>query len=109
MASNKVHVKKGDTVVILSGKDKGKKGKVLTVIPKENKVIVEGINMVTRHTKPRAQGQVGGIIRQEAPIYASKVMNICNKCHKPTRHGKKILENGKRVRYCKKCGEVFND
>lgn len=105
----KVHVKKGDTVVVLSGKDKGKKGKVLTVIPKEGKVVVEGVNMVTKHTKPRAQGQTGGIIHQEAPIYAAKVMHVCNKCHKPTRHAKKILDNGDRVRVCKHCDEIFND
>ena len=105
----KVHVKTGDTVVVLSGKNKGKKGKVLTVIPKEGKVVVETINMVKRHTKPRAQGQTGGIIEQEAPIYASKVMHVCNKCNKATRHAKKVLDNGERVRYCKHCGENFND
>ncbi|MBZ4645221.1 MAG: rplX [Clostridia bacterium] len=109
MAINKVHVKKGDTVLVLSGKDKGKKGKVLTVFPKEGKVIVEGVNMATKHTKPRRQGQTGGIVHQEAPIYAAKVMHVCNKCHKPTRLAKKILDNGDKVRYCKHCGEVFND
>ncbi|MCG8501905.1 MAG: 50S ribosomal protein L24 [Firmicutes bacterium] len=105
----KVHVKKGDTVLVLSGKDKGKKGKVLTVLPKEGKVIVEGVNMVTKHTKPRAQGQTGGIIHQEAAIYAAKVMYVCNKCGKPSRHAKKILDNGDRARACKRCGEIVND
>ncbi|WHH61686.1 50S ribosomal protein L24 [Petroclostridium sp. X23] len=105
----KVHVKKDDTVLVLSGKDKGKKGKVLTVYPKEGKVIVEGVNMVTKHTKPRKQGQTGGIVHQEAPIYAAKVMHVCNKCAKTTRVARKILENGDKVRYCKHCGEVFND
>ncbi len=109
MAKNNLHVKKGDTVQVLSGKDKGKKGKVLTAIPKEGKVLVEGVNMVTKHTKPRAQGQTGGIIHQEAPIYASKVMHVCNKCNKPTRLAKKVLDSGEKVRYCKHCGEVFND
>ncbi|MDK2798997.1 MAG: large subunit ribosomal protein [Clostridiales bacterium] len=106
---HKVHVKKGDTVLVLSGKDKGKKGKVLTVYPKEGKIIVEGVNMVTKHTKPRRQGQTGGIIHQEAPIYAAKVMHVCNKCEKATRVARKLLDNGEKVRYCKHCGEVFND
>ncbi|MGE4282940.1 MAG: 50S ribosomal protein L24 [Clostridia bacterium] len=106
---NKVHVKKGDTVLVLSGKDKGKKGKVLTVYPKDNKVIVEGVNMATKHTKPRKQGQTGGIIHQESPVYAAKVMHVCNKCGKPTRVARKILDNGDKVRVCKHCGEVFND
>lgn len=107
--TNKVHVKKGDSVLVLSGKDKGKKGKVLSVIPDDGKVIVEGVNMVTRHTKPRAQGQAGGIIHQEGTIYASKVMHICNKCNKPTRLAKKFLENGQKVKYCKHCGEIFDN
>jgi large subunit ribosomal protein L24 len=109
LAMHKVHVKKGDTVLVLSGKDKGKKGKVLTVYPKEGKIIVEGVNMVTKHTKPRRQGQTGGIIHQEAPIYAAKVMHVCNKCEKATRVARKLLDNGEKVRYCKHCGEVFND
>ncbi len=108
-ANKKVHVKKGDNVLVLSGKDKGKKGKILNVIPKVGKVLIEGVNMVTKHTKPRAQGQTGGIIHQEAPINSSKVMHICNKCNKPTKHAKKILDNGEKVRYCKHCGEIFND
>jgi large subunit ribosomal protein L24 len=107
--ASKVHVKKGDNVVILSGKDAGKKGKVLTVIPDESKIIVEGINMVTKHTKPRGRGQTGGIIHQEGTIYASKAMHVCNKCNKPTRLAKKYLEDGKKVRYCKHCGEVFDN
>ena len=72
-------------------------------------VIVEGVNMVTKHTKPRKAGDVGGIIHQEAPIYASKVMHICNKCGKPTRIGYKILADGNKARYCKNCLEVFDD
>ena len=73
----KVNVRKDDRVVVISGKDKGKKGKVLVVSPKEGKVIVEGVNIATKHTKPRAQGQAGGIVKQESPIYASKVMLVC--------------------------------
>lgn len=104
---NKVHVKTGDTVVILSGKDKGKKGKVLEVSPKEGKVIVEGLNIVTKHVKPRRQGEAGGIVKAEGALYASKVQAICPKCGKSTRIGHKILEDGTKVRVCKNegCGE----
>ena len=78
-------IRKDDTVIVLSGKDKGKKGKVLTVMPKDGKVIVEKVNVVSRHQKPRKQGEEGGIIKREAPIYACKVMRVCPKCDKPTR------------------------
>lgn len=107
--NNKVHVKKDDTVVILSGKDKGKKGKVLEVSPTEGKVIVEGCNMVTKHVKPRRMGESGGIVKAEAPLYASKVMLVCPKCGKPTRLAHKILDNGTKERVCKNkdCGETF--
>ncbi len=105
--NNKVHVKTNDTVVILSGKDKGKKGKVLEVSPTEGKVIVEGLNMVTKHVKPRRMGESGGIVKAEAPLYASKVQLVCPKCDKPTRLAHKVLENGTKERVCKKCGETF--
>ena len=105
--NKKLHVKKGDNVVVLSGKDKGKKGKVLTVIPKSGKVIVEGVAMATKHKKPRRQGEVGGIIHQETAIYASKVMRICSVCQQPTRIGRKVLEGGEIVRVCKKCDEII--
>ncbi len=101
---NKLSIKKDDTVIVLSGKDKGKQGKVLTVLPKERKVIVEKINIVSRHTKPRREGEQGGIIKKEAPIYACKVMRVCPKCKKPTRPASKVGADGKRVRVCKKCG-----
>jgi len=97
-------IKKDDLVVVLSGKDKGKQGKVLEVMPKSGKVIVEKINMVSRHTKPRRQGEVGGIIEKEAPIYACKVMRVCPKCNKATRPAHKLLADGKKVCVCKKCG-----
>ena len=105
--NNKVHVKTNDTVVILSGKDKGKKGKVLEVSPTEGKVIVEGLNMVTKHVKPRRMGESGGIVKAEAPLYACKVQLVCPKCDKPTRLAHKVLENGTKERVCKKCGETF--
>ena len=98
-----MNVKKGDTVVVLSGKDKGKQGKVLGTVPSEAKVVVEGINMVTCHTKPRRQGEEGGIVKREAALYASKVQVVCPKCSKATRIAHKI-ENGKKTRVCKHCG-----
>ena len=93
-----------DLVVVLSGKDKGKQGKVLEVMPKEGKVIVEKVNMVSRHTKPRKQGDQGGILQKEAPLYACKVQRVCPKCNKPTRPAHKLLADGKKVCVCKKCG-----
>ena len=104
---NKLHVKKGDAVVILSGKDKGKKGKVLETSPKEQKVIVEGLGMVTKHVKPRRQGDVGGIVHAEGALYVSKVMAVCPKCNKPTRLGHKFNADGSKVRACKKCGAEY--
>ena len=101
---NKMSIRKDDLVVVLSGKDKGKKGKVLTVMPKDGKVIVEKVNVISRHQKPRKQGEEGGIIKREAPIYACKVMRVCPKCDKPTRPAHKTLADGKKVRVCKKCG-----
>ena len=98
-----MNVKKGDTVVVLSGKDKGKKGKVQGTIPSEAKVVVEGVNMVTCHTKPRRQGEEGGIVRREAALYASKVQVVCPKCGKGTRVAHKV-EGDKKVRVCKHCG-----
>ena len=98
-----MNVKKNDTVVVLSGKDKGNRGKVLSVDPKTRKVVVEKINMASRHQKPRKQGDEGGIIQKEIPLYASKVMTVCPKCSKPTRVAHKI-EGGKKVRVCKHCG-----
>jgi large subunit ribosomal protein L24 len=102
---NKVHVRSGDTVVVLSGKDKGKQGKVLQVSPKEGKVIVEGLNVVTKHVKPRRQGEQGGIVEAEAAMYASKVQLVCPKCGKATRIAHKILDDGSKVRVCKSCEE----
>ena len=100
----KMNIKKDDVVVVLSGKDKGKQGKVLEVMPKERKVVVEKINMVSRHTKPRRQGDQGGIIQKEAPLYACKVQRVCPKCNKPTRPAHTLLADGKQVSVCKKCG-----
>ena len=113
--NNKVHVKVGDQVVLRVGsyqdkytddKRTPKVGKVLEVSPKEGKVIVEGMNFVTKHVKPRKMGEQGGIVKVESPIYASKVQLYCSKCKKPVRVGHKI-EDGKKIRFCKKCGETI--
>ena len=98
-----MNIKKGDTVVVLSGKDKGKQGKVQATIPSEAKVVVEGVNIVTCHTKPRRQGEEGGIVKREAALYASKVQVVCPKCSKGTRVAHKIAD-GKKTRVCKHCG-----
>lgn len=103
-----MHVKSGDTVIVISGKDKGKKGKILKVLPRENRVIVEGINMVTKHMKGQGPKQQGGIITKEGSMNASKVMYYCEKDKTGVRVGYKILENGSKVRVCKKCGEILD-
>ena len=100
---NKVHVKTGDTVMIISGKDRGQSGKVLAVSPNEGKVLVEGLNMVTKHVKARRQGEQGGIVKAEGALYACKVMLVCPKCGKAVRAGH-VEKDGKKVRVCKKCG-----
>ena len=106
---NKMHVKRGDTVQVIAGKDKGKEGKVVVAIPEENKVIVEGVAMAKKHQKARMQGQKSEIIEKEMPIDASNVMRVCPKCGKPARVGVKVFDDGSKAKYCKKCGETFND
>ncbi len=105
---SKVHVKTGDEVIVISGKDRGKKGKVLQVAPSEGKVIVENVNIVSKHVKPRKMGEAGGIIKAESALYADKVQLICPKCGQPTRVGH-VIEDGKKFRVCKKasCGAKF--
>ena len=101
---NKMHVKRGDKVVVIAGKDKGKEGNVVAAFPEQNKVIVEGVAMVKKHQKARMQGQESGIINMEAAIDASNVMRVCSVCGKASRTGIKVLEDGSKSRYCKKCG-----
>ena len=98
-----MNIKKKDTVIVLSGKDKGVKGKVLVAMPTENKVIVEGVNVATCHTKPRRQGETGGIVKKETPIRTCKVALYCEKCGKGVRVGHNVVD-GKKVRVCRKCG-----
>lgn len=100
-----VHVKTGDTVVVISGKDKGKKGKVLAVSPKEGKIIVEKVNMVSKHVKPRRMGEQGGIVKAEGAFYACKAQVYCSRCKKATRVAHKVNDKGVKTRVCAKCGE----
>ena len=102
-----MNIRTDDKVIVLSGKDKGKEGKVLRADPKNNKVVVEGVNVATKHQAPRKQGQEGGIIKVETPIYACKVMLVCPKCGKPTRAAHTVGADGKKARACKKCGASF--
>jgi large subunit ribosomal protein L24 len=108
----KLHVRSGDTVVVISGKDVGKTGKIQTAYPKTGKVIVEGVALVKRHQKPRGQGMPGGIITKEAAIPACKVMLVCPSCKKGTRVAHKFLDadtKNRKVRVCKKCGSTFDN
>ncbi len=103
--NNKLHVKKDDTVFVISGKDKGKKGRIIEAYPRENRVLVEGVNMVKKHAKPSQQNPQGGILTQEASIHVSNVMLIDPNSGKPTRIGYKVLENGEKIRVSVKSGE----
>lgn len=107
MSLAKLNVKKGDTVVVLSGKDKGKQGKIIQALPKKSQVIVEDVNKVKRHTKPSLKAPQGGIIAKEMPLNVCKVQLVCPACNKPTRIAHKSVD-GKNLRVCKKCGEVVD-
>ncbi|MGA1844662.1 MAG: 50S ribosomal protein L24 [bacterium] len=101
-------IRKDDTVYVITGKDKGKTGKVLRVLPKKGRVVVENINFIYKHMRPSQQLQQGGVIQREGPIEITNLMPVCNKCSKPTRVGFIVLEDGRKVRVCKKCGEVMS-
>lgn len=103
-----LRVKKEDTVLVIAGKEKGKKGRVLAVLPSKEGIIIEKINIIKRHMKPNRKYTQGGIIEKEAPIHISNVMLLCPKCNKPTGIGNRLLESGKKVRVCKKCQEVID-
>ncbi len=109
MAVTKLHVKKDDLVMVVAGKDKGKSGKVLRVLPEKERVLVENLNLIKRHTRPSQTNSEGGIIEKEAPIAISNVQLLCQGCNKPARTGIKVLENGNKVRFCKKCNEITNN
>lgn len=101
----RVHVKKGDTVEVIAGKQRGKRGKVLKVLPKHDRLVIEGVNIVKRHARPTQKMPQGGIVQKEAPVYGSKVMLVCPKCGKAVRVGHGYLADGTKVRVCKRCGE----
>ena len=104
----KLHVKAKDQVIVIAGKDKGKKSAITAAFPKTGKVIVEGVNLVTKHQKTRGQGMPGGIVHKEAAIDASNVMLVCQKCGKPARYGWKVNADGTKTRICKKCHEQID-
>jgi large subunit ribosomal protein L24 len=104
----KMNIKSGDLVEVISGKEKGKRGKVTRAFPKENRVLVQGVNIITRATRPTQKDTQGGLKKYEAPILANKVMVVCPKCDKPTRIGHKVLDDGTKVRVCARCGEVLD-
>ncbi|HEX77300.1 MAG TPA: 50S ribosomal protein L24 [Dehalococcoidia bacterium] len=101
-------IRKGDNVLIIKGKDRGKSGKVRRALPQDNRVVVEGLNMVKRHSRARGIMRQAGIIQREAPIDVSKVMLLCNKCNQPARVGFRLLAEGNRVRICRACKEVID-
>lgn len=105
---SRLRIRKGDTVRVIAGKEKGKTGKVLQVKPGEQKLYIEKINMIKRHVRPSARYRPGGIIEKEAPLHVSNVMLVCPNCGKASRIGIRSIEDGNRLRYCKKCGEIID-
>jgi large subunit ribosomal protein L24 len=103
-----VQIRKNDSVIVIGGKERGKTGKVLRVMPEKDAVIIERLNMVKRHSKPRGPQQPGGIVEKEAAIHASNVMILCDKCNAPVRIGHKILADGKKIRICRSCNEALD-
>ncbi len=108
MMASTLHIKKNDLVMVVSGKEKGKSGRILRVMPEKEKVLVEKINFVKRHARPHGKQRQGGILEKEAPLHVSNVMLLCEKCNKPIRIGRRIVEGSKKARYCRKCGEILD-
>jgi len=104
----KYHIKRDDTVMVIAGKEKGKSGKVLKIFPKKDRAVVEKVNFIKRHMRPGAHSRQGGIIEKENPIHIDNLMVICGKCTDTTRVGRRVLEDGNKVRYCKKCDEILD-
>lgn len=104
---SKYHIKKNDIVMVIGGKEKGKTGKVLKILPKKDRAVVEKVNFIKRHMRPGPHSRQGGIVEKENPINISNLMVVCGKCTDPTRVGRRVLEDGSRVRYCKKCDEII--
>ncbi len=103
-----MRIRKNDTVLVIAGKDKGKKGSVRFAYPEKEQVLVEGVNFIKRHTRAKGQVRQAGIIEREAPVSVSKVMMLCSRCNHPSRIGFRFLEDGKKVRICRSCGEVID-
>ncbi|MCK9357140.1 MAG: 50S ribosomal protein L24 [Dehalococcoidia bacterium] len=103
-----MNIKKNDMVLVISGKDRGKKGKVRRSLPRDNRIVVEGLNMIKRHSRARRAARQAGIVELEAPLHASNVMLLCSKCKKPARVGFRTLEDGRKVRFCRTCQEVLD-
>ena len=103
-----MQVRKNDSVMVISGREKGKTGKVLRVLPEKDSVIIERVNLVKRHSRPRGPQQPGGIVEKEASIPASNIMMMCDKCNAPVRVGHKILSDGEKIRICRRCGEALD-
>ena len=102
-------LRKNDNVLVIAGKDRGKKGRVLSVVPGKNRVVVEGVSVIKRHTRPNPQRNIkGGILEREAPVDASNLMVICGECGKPTRVGRRLLDDGKKVRVCGRCKGILD-
>ena len=108
MTKKKLHIRKNDKVMVIAGREKGKIGAVLKVIPRKDRAVIEKLNMVKRHTRAGGKSAQGGIIEKESPIHISNLMLVCGKCAEPARVGKKVLEDGSKVRFCKKCGEIMD-
>ena len=109
MSSLATPIRKNDSVLVITGKDRGKRGRVVRVVPDKNRLIVEGVNIIKRHTKANPQRNIkGGLVEREAPLHASNVQLVCPECGKPTRIGKKILGDGRKVRVCRKCEGVVD-
>lgn len=108
MSVQKFHIKKDDTVMVMAGKEKGKTGKVVRILADKNRVVVENLNVVKRHTRPNRANQDGGIIEKEAPIAISNVMVVCSACNKPSRTGMRLSEDGSKARFCKKCNQTVD-
>lgn len=103
-----LHIRKNDSIMVIAGKERGKTGKVLRVIPEKNTVLVERMNLVKRHARPRGPQQPGGIVEKEAPIHISNLMVMCDKCNAPVRTGSKVLPDGEKVRVCRRCGDPID-
>jgi large subunit ribosomal protein L24 len=108
MAAKKLHVKKGDMVRVIAGKEKGKSGKIMAIFSDKGRVVVENLNMVKRHTRPSRANTEGGIIEKEAALSASNVLLLCGSCNQATRTGMRVLDDGSKVRFCKKCNEIVD-